>query len=175
MTHACVGNLTTICSDNGLPLGWRQAIIWINAGILLIGPLETNLSEILIEILTFSFKKMRLKASSAKLWLFCPGLNVLRPHKLINGQIDKDLWVIMDESKWLCYVLANYGFPESICWQFTNANKWQLNSSYICVYIYIYIGSESLHMDMATQGFMQHGCNNRQATCIWTCNHRGNI
>ena len=46
----------------------RQAIIWTNAGILLIGPgpLGTNFSEILIEILTFSFKEMKLKMSSGK-------------------------------------------------------------------------------------------------------------
>ena len=55
----------------------RQAIIWTNAGILLIGPLGTNFSEILIEILTFSFKKMRLKVLSAKRRPFCLGLNVL--------------------------------------------------------------------------------------------------
>ena len=51
--HICVGNLTIIGSDNGLLPGQRQAIIWTNAGILLIGPLETNFSEILIEIQTF--------------------------------------------------------------------------------------------------------------------------
>ena len=50
MTHKCVGNLTIIGSDNGLSPGRRQAIIWTNAGILLIGPLGTNFSEILIEI-----------------------------------------------------------------------------------------------------------------------------
>ena len=48
-----------------------------NAGILLIGPLGTNFSGILIEILTFSFKKMRLEVSSAKRRPFCLGLNVL--------------------------------------------------------------------------------------------------
>ena len=77
MTHICVSNLTIIGSDNGLSPGRRQAIIWTNAGILLIGPLETNFSEIFIEILTFSFKKMRLKVSSAKRRPFCLGLNVL--------------------------------------------------------------------------------------------------
>ena len=46
VTHICVGNLTIIGSDNGLLPGWRQAIIWTNAGILLIGPLGTNFSEI---------------------------------------------------------------------------------------------------------------------------------
>ena len=65
-THICVGKLTTIGSDNGLAPGRRQAIIWTNAGILLIGPLGTNFSEILIGIQTFSFKKMHLKMSSAK-------------------------------------------------------------------------------------------------------------
>ena len=66
VTHICVGKLTTIGSDNGLSPGRRQAIIWINAGILLIGPLETNFSEILIGIQTSSFKKIHLKMSSAK-------------------------------------------------------------------------------------------------------------
>ena len=64
--HICVGKLTIIGSDNGLSPERRQAIIWTNAGILLIGPLGTNFSEILIEIQTFSLKKIRLKMSSAK-------------------------------------------------------------------------------------------------------------
>ena len=64
--YTCVGQLTIIGSDNGLLPGRRQVIIWTNAGILLIGPLGTNLSEILIEIQTFSFKKMHLKVSSGK-------------------------------------------------------------------------------------------------------------
>ena len=77
VTHICVSKLTIIGSDNGLLPGWRQAIIWTNAGVLLIGPLWTNFSEILIKILTFSFKKMRLKVSSVKWRPFCLGLNVL--------------------------------------------------------------------------------------------------
>ena len=55
-THICVGKLTIIGSDNGLSPGRRQAIIWTNAGILLIGTLGTNFSEILIGIKTFSFR-----------------------------------------------------------------------------------------------------------------------
>ena len=77
VTHICVGKLTIIGSDNGLSPGRRQAIIWTNAGILLIGPLGTNFSETLIEIDTFSFKKMHLKMSSAKWRPFCLGLDVL--------------------------------------------------------------------------------------------------
>ena len=69
--------LTIIGSYNGLSPDRHQTIIWTNAGFLLIGPLATNFSEILIEILTFSFQKIGLKVSSAKRRPFCLGLNVL--------------------------------------------------------------------------------------------------
>ena len=77
VTHICVGKLTIVGSDNGLSPERRQAIIWTNAGILLIGPLGTNFSEILIEIQTFSLKKIRLKMSSAKCCSFRLGFNVI--------------------------------------------------------------------------------------------------
>ena len=77
MTHVCVSKLTIIGSDNGLSPGRRQAIIWTNAVVLLMGSLGTNFSEILIEILIFSFKKTHLKISSAKWRPFCLGLNVI--------------------------------------------------------------------------------------------------
>ena len=76
-THMCIGKLTIIASDNGLSPERRQAIIWTNAGILLIGPLGTNFNEILIKIHTFSCKKMHLKMSSAKWHPFCLCPNVL--------------------------------------------------------------------------------------------------
>ena len=77
VTHIRVSKLTIIGSDNALSPGRRQAIIWTSAGILFIGSLGTNFSEILIGIQTFSFKKMLLKMSSAKWRPFCLGLNVL--------------------------------------------------------------------------------------------------
>ena len=49
VTHICVTKLNTIGSCNGLWPGRRQAIIWTNAGILLIGPLEPNFSEIFLK------------------------------------------------------------------------------------------------------------------------------
>ena len=58
VTHIGVGKLTTIGSNNGLSPDRRQAIISTNGGIWLIGPLGTNFREIVIEILTFSFKKI---------------------------------------------------------------------------------------------------------------------
>ena len=57
MTHICISKLTIIGSDNGLSPGRRQAIIWTNAGILLIRTLGTNFSEILSEIRALSFKE----------------------------------------------------------------------------------------------------------------------
>ena len=84
VTHICVGKLTIIGSDNGLSPKRHQAIIWTNAGILLIGPLGTKFSEILSEIHTFSFKKC-IWRHRAKWRPFCLGLNVLTiyigPHR----------------------------------------------------------------------------------------------
>ena len=56
-THICVSKLTIIGSDNGLLPSRRQAIMWTNYGMLSIGPWGTNLSEIFIEIQTFSLRK----------------------------------------------------------------------------------------------------------------------
>ena len=58
--------MAIIDPHNGMSPDRRPAIIWTNAKILLIGPLETNSREIVIEIQTLSFKKMRLKISFAK-------------------------------------------------------------------------------------------------------------
>ena len=77
VTHICVSKLTIIGSDTGLSPGRRQAIIWTNAGILLIRPLGTNFSQILSEIHAFSFKNIHLNISSGKWQAFCLCLNVL--------------------------------------------------------------------------------------------------
>ena len=77
VTHICVGKVLIIGSDNGLSPGGLQAIIWINAVILLIGHLGTNSSDILFEIHIFSFRKIHLKMSSGKWRPFCLGLSVL--------------------------------------------------------------------------------------------------
>ena len=75
--HICVSKLTIIGSDNGLSPGQRQAITWTNTGILLIRPLGTNFSEIVIKIHIFLLKKMHFKMLFAKRRPFCLGLNVL--------------------------------------------------------------------------------------------------
>ena len=76
VTHICVGNLTIIASDNGLSPCRRQAIISTNDGILLIGPLRTNCSEIRIAIQNISYIKMLLKMSVVKWQPICLGFNV---------------------------------------------------------------------------------------------------
>ena len=45
VTHIYVAEQTIIVSVNGLSPGRHQAIIWTNAGILLIGPLEQTSVE----------------------------------------------------------------------------------------------------------------------------------
>ena len=78
VTYICVVNLTINGSDNGLSSGRRQAIIWTNAGMLLIAHSGTNFSDILMGIQTFSFNKMHFKMSSAKWRVLFLGLKVLK-------------------------------------------------------------------------------------------------
>ena len=60
-------NWVIIGSGNGLSPVWRQAITWTKADLLSIGLLGTNFSEIGVGILPFSFIKIYLKMSSAKM------------------------------------------------------------------------------------------------------------
>ena len=93
VTHVSVSKVTIIGPDNGLSPGRRQAIIWTNAGILLIRILGTNFSEILIYI--HPFKKM----SSAKWWQYCFGLNVFK------NRLQWILWLL----GWFrCYLVQLY-------------------------------------------------------------------
>ena len=107
VTHICVSKLTIIGSNIGLSPERRQAIIWNNAGTLLIGPLRTNFSEISIEIQTFSLKKIRLKMSSVKCRPFCIGLNVLI-HWTLRDVIEIwDFQVNLFSDWWLRYLQWN--------------------------------------------------------------------
>ena len=67
--HICTVNWVSIGSDNGLSPGRCQAIIWTNAGLLLIGPIDPNYTwvlAILADSLLFSVNNI-----SAGLWLNC--------------------------------------------------------------------------------------------------------
>ena len=108
VTHICVGKLSIIGSDNGMSPGRRQAIIWTNAGILLIGPLGTNFSEIWIGFETFSIKEMLLNMSSAKWRLLDLGLNELSDSYLLAHTVRQSIYIIK--------------FKQSIIlWQFWNS------------------------------------------------------
>ena len=111
--HTCVGNLTSIGSDNGLSPGRRQTITWTNAGILLIGPLGTNFCGILIEICRFSFKKMYLRISSVRWRPFCSGLNVL---PVTDEVTYVDLRSDGSAGLWLLEGTAKYCAPGSRGW-----------------------------------------------------------
>ena len=121
MTHICVSKITIIGSDNGLSPGRRQAIIWTSVGILLIGPLGTNFSEILIEIYTFSFAKRHLKISSGKWRPFCLGLNVLIiyvtpvPHSLWGTRPVTSRHFLYNRNSDMGLILWNVIYI--ICWQ----------------------------------------------------------
>ena len=128
VTHICVIEISIIGSDNGLSPGRRQAIIWTNAGILLIGPLGTNFSENLIGIQTFSFKKMHSKMLSAKWRPFCLGLNVLiwNTHNIFGCDTEGwRQWLIFGIQYFLVQGLNmveicqyhGYRYPGSLCRQ----------------------------------------------------------
>ena len=124
VTHQCIGKLISITSDNGLSPGWHQAIIRTNAGILLIGPLWINFSEFLIEIRTFSLKKIRLKMSSAKCRPFSFGLNVLS-NKLLSGPILAET----HDAKWPQYAIMNITWWSVV---YQKSSGWYLSSKLPC-------------------------------------------
>ena len=67
MPHVFISEMGQHWFTNGLWPVRRQANTWTNAGLLSIRLMGTNLSEIRIGILSFSFKEMHLKLSSAKM------------------------------------------------------------------------------------------------------------
>ena len=140
VTHICVGKQTIIGSDNGLSPGRRQAIIWTNAGILLIGPFRTNFSEISIKIITFSFTKMRLNVSSAKWHPFCLGLNVLTMARCIARPSAAMILTMKDKHVLFCHLISH---EEWFC-STLSKNVWK--------YKYIFMFPE---IDSAEQGSTQ--------------------
>ena len=136
VTHICVSDLTSIGSDNGLSPGRHQAIIRTNAGILLIRPLGTNFSEFLVEILIFSFKKMRLKVSSAKRRPFCLGLNVKQLVCQWSGP------KLCCTNCILCYV-NNVSFTHLYC--IMGVHMWEMSYILSCLYIYIYYAKVNVY------------------------------
>ena len=158
MTHIYVGNLTIIGSDNGLSPGRRQAIAWTNVGILLIRPLGTKFSEMLIEIHTFSFKKIHLKMSSGKWRPFCLGLNVLS-----RGLLDTQHLTAWNTPRceqngcqfaggiFICISLnENYCILISISLKFVQGYPTDINSTLVQVMAWCQTGTKPLPEPMLT-------------------------
>ena len=91
VTHTCASKLTIIGSGNGLSPGRHQTIIWTKAGILIIGPLGTNVnSNIFIQ--EDAFESVVCEMAAMLFWLQCvkhydiqytSGINVMK-HQCIN-------------------------------------------------------------------------------------------
>ena len=111
MPHICVSELGQHCSDHSLSPDRSQAIIWSNAGLLLIGHLGTNFSEIWIKIKNFSFMKMHFEMSSGKWQPFCPGEDELRQVQDIDQNMNSQklfhtspvIWSVFYEHFTSCY------------------------------------------------------------------------
>ena len=98
--YICISSLTIISSDNGLLPGQHQAITWTNAGLLSVGLLGTNFSEILNGIVSFSFKKMHLKWCLSKWHTFCAGEMDFRWLCLCTFYFATILLYIIGEFRW---------------------------------------------------------------------------
>ena len=120
-------NWVIIGPGNGLFPVWCQAIIWINAALLSIGLMGTYFNEIWIGILSFSFNKMHLKMSSAKMAaILSRGRrinldNVTKPLKFLIHILIIDIEIHPHERKNLisrnkeCYGYWRPGDPRRIC------------------------------------------------------------
>ena len=79
----CVGNLTIIGSDNGLSPGRRQAIIWTNAGISLIGPLGKKIQWIFYRNSNILIQENAFKCVVCELAAILSGLQCVK-HDIID-------------------------------------------------------------------------------------------
>ena len=122
--HICISKLSIIGSYNVLLPSLCQAIIWINAGILLIRTLGTNFSEILNEIHTFYSRKCIWKcclwnggsfvlASMCVLILVCQVL-----YRIMNTAIRT--WLIIHTRDMFSLISTILFSPNSYGEQFTN-------------------------------------------------------
>ena len=155
MTHTCVGNLTIIGSDNGLSPGRRQAIIWTNAEISLIGLIGTDVSEILTEIYTFLFKKMHLKMSSAKWRPYCLVLNVLMR-----------TWCQV-----AMYSVRKVSFPYMVCHNFCQS-QWNISKPYFITFM---IRINHLHLRDSVESIIYYSHSKLISIMIDKLNSKNNI
>ena len=126
MRHTCIIKLGN--SYNGLLPVQCQAIIYTNAVVLLIEPLETTFLWIQINIKQFSFKKFNFKMLSAKQQALCFSLNVLKSscskqvfykiQTLQDYTVFSFYWTPLSTSHWSVFILISALHGEAIrfCW-----------------------------------------------------------
>ena len=116
MTHVYVSKLTIIASHNGLFSGRRQAIIWTNAGILLIWTFGTNISEIVSESYTFSYPTVfRPAMGTAFIMEFHNQGFVSIIHSLtVSLTVSYELLCYIDIYRWASYKMEFMNDGESI-------------------------------------------------------------
>ena len=140
MRHICANRLIIIGSNNGLLPGRRQAIIWINAGIVIIGPLGTNFNEISIKIYSFSFRQMHLKMSSGKWRPFCLGFSSVCGSGVLCGC--RSQAKASEEELWSCalYIIRPPGTVDRLrdmkMWNIWY--RFYLMQTYIYTHVYMY-------------------------------------
>ena len=128
MAHICVSKQTTIGSNNGLSPGRRQAIIYTNAKILLIGPLGTNISEnsnIFIQENAFA----NVVCEMAAIWLQCVNYRIWM-WRLINTDEGSDQPLIM-----IWYITDWTNSPIQLKWGLTWLNSKHRKKIFHVIYL----------------------------------------
>ena len=109
------------------------------AGILLIGPLGTKCSEMLVEIRTFSFKKIFLKMLSVKWRPFCLGFNVLKQLRY-SRKCDKNVCSSRQNKTFVNGTIPWWETPvvdSFISWTQMHFDNFSKLTRYWYIYIYI--------------------------------------
>ena len=126
--HISPVNQVSIGSDNGLSPIRLEAVIWTSAGLLSIGPVGRNFSEILTKIQNFSVTKIHLKIPFAKWRPFYAGGNEFTLHISFSVQTRVKVSRIISHPGWES---SGYkGFPNDIA-VIELASSAQTSSAYI--------------------------------------------
>ena len=141
--HICVSKLTITGSDNGLSPDWRRAIIWTNAGILLIRSWGTNFSEILNKICTFFIQENAFENAVCKMVANLsqpPCVNVVNDIILLRYCSWYRDELYFKENIFNFFLNFIQWLHKSIIWKYPDTGKiWQAEAALCLNVIYIYI------------------------------------
>ena len=166
VTHTCISELTIIASDNGLLLGCRQTLFWTRA----YWYLGTNFSEIIIEIHTFSLKKMHLKMPSGNLWPFFLGLNVLNQVTATYLRLDTCRFHLrVPNLQMSCRDLTTWQGSRIVAQQWLSGHIPSLYGLSSTWSNWIFVGYGSCEVSQLPLNLCNHG-HHRFQSC-WQCDH----